>query len=364
VNFTLDESQTAVRELAAEIFTDKASPERQRELEDAGEAFDRKLWSELATAGLLGIGLPEEYGGGGLGFVEVGLLLTEAGRRAAKIPLLPTLTTAAALARFGPAELAKQWLPQVCDGSAVLSAALATFPDPPLTVNASGAIDGVASFVPAGMDADAILVIAERQDGGSSAYLIDPTAAGVSREPQVTTAGAVEARLTLTGVQPSAQLGNDSEAGDAIREWLREHVVAGLCATAAGITAAALDLTTAYAREREQFGKAIASFQAVAQRAADAFIDVKAIRLTALSACWRVASGLPAGEQVAIAKFWAADGGKRVMHAAQHIHGGIGVDKDYPLHRLFLAYTATELSLGGATEHLLLLGDALASVPA
>ncbi len=123
-------------------------------------------------------------------------------------------------------------------------------------------------------------------------------------------------------------------------------MVAGHCATAAGITAAALDLTTAYARVREQFGKPIAAFQAVAQRAADAFIDVKAIRLTALQACWRVASGLPAGEQVAVAKFWAADGGKRVMHAAQHIHGGIGVDKDYPLHRLFLAYTADRAESG------------------
>jgi 3-oxocholest-4-en-26-oyl-CoA dehydrogenase beta subunit len=357
MNFTLDESQTAVRELAAEIFTDKASPGRQRELEDAGEAFDRSLWSDLAAAGLLGIGLPEEFGGGGLSFVEVGLLLTEAGRRAAKIPLLPTLTTAAAVARFGPSELAKQWLPKVADGSAVLSAALARCADPPLTVSASGVIDGVASFVPAGMDADAILVVAERA-GGSGAYLIDPTAAGVGREPQVTSAGAVEARLTLSGVLPSAQLDGD---GAAVSEWLRELVVAGLCATAAGITAAALDLTTAYAREREQFGKPIASFQAVAQRAADAFIDVKAIRLTALQACWRVASGLPAREQVAVAKFWAADGGKRVMHAAQHIHGGIGVDKDYPLHRLFLAYTTTELSLGGATEHLLLLGDELAS---
>ncbi|HEX4019478.1 MAG TPA: acyl-CoA dehydrogenase family protein [Frankiaceae bacterium] len=358
MNFTLDESQAAVRELAAKIFADKANPERQRELEAAGEAFDGRLWSDLATAGLLGIGLPEEYGGGGLGFVEVGLLLTEAGRRAAKLPLLSTLTTAAALAEFGPAELAKQWLPKVADGSAVLSAALATFPDPPLTVNASGTLDGVASFVPSGMDADAILVFAGAPGAGSSAYLIDPAAAGVSRERQVTTAGAVEARVTLSGVQPLAPLDGD---GAQVREWLREHVVAGLCAMAAGITAAALDLTTAYAREREQFGKPIAAFQAVAQRAADAFIDVKAIRLTALQACWRVASGLPAGEQVAVAKFWAADGGKRVMHAAQHIHGGIGVDKDYPLHRLFLSYTATELSLGGATEQLLLLSDELAS---
>ena len=361
MNFTLDESQAAVRELAAQILTDKATPERHRALEDAGESFDRALWSEFATAGLLGIGLPEEHGGGGLGFVEVGLLLTEAGRHAAKLPLLTTLTTAAALAEFGPAELAKQWLPQVCAGEAVLSAALATFPDPPLTISASGGIDGVVSFVPSGLDAAAVLVVAEQPGGGSRAFLIDPRGPGVSSEAQVTGAGSIEARLTLSGVTPVGQL--DGE-GAAVREWLRQHVVAGHCASAAGITAAALDLTTAFAREREQFGKPIAAFQAVAQRAADAFIDVKAIRLTALQACWRVASGLPASEQVAVAKFWAADGGKRVMHAAQHIHGGIGVDKDYPLHRFFLAFTQTELSLGGATEQLLRIGEELAQVPA
>ncbi len=169
MNFTLDESQTAVRELAAQILDDKATPERHRALEDAGESFDRSLWSELATAGLLGIGLPEEYGGGGLGFVEVGLLLTEAGGHAAKVPLLPTLTTAAAVAAFGPADLAKHWLPQVCAGDVELSAALASFPDPPLTASASGAIDGVASFVPAGLDASAVLVFAENAAGGLGA---------------------------------------------------------------------------------------------------------------------------------------------------------------------------------------------------
>ena len=360
MNFTLDESMVAVRDLASQIFTDKSSPERLKQLEVAGETFDRPLWSELATAGLLGIGLPEEYGGGGLGFVEVGLLLTEAGRHTPKIPLLPTLTTAAAIAKFGAPELAKEWLPKVADGSAVLSAALATFPDPGLTLSAAGAIDGVVSFVPAGLDADLVLVLAEGL-GGSGAFLIDPKGVGVTPEAQVTTAGAIEARLSLNGVVPVARLDAD---GEVVREWLRQHVVAGLCATAAGITAAALDLTTKYAVVREQFGRPIATFQAVGQRAADAFIDVKAIRLTALQACWRVGSGLPAAEQVAIAKFWAADGGKRVLHAAQHIHGGIGVDKDYPLHRYFLAYTATELSLGGATEHLLRIGNELASVPA
>jgi acyl-CoA dehydrogenase len=356
LDFKLDDSQIAVRDLARQILDDRSTPDRLRALEAEGVTLDGELWGELATAGLIGIGLPEQYGGGGLGFVEVGLLLTEAGRHTAKLPLLPTIATAQAIAEFGSPELAADVLPGVCEGQTILTAALATFPDSPLTA-ADGAISGAVSFVPAGMAADRILVIVD----GSGAFLIDPSASGVHREPQLAADGSVEARLTLEAVRSLARL--DGDAAD-IREWLRLRTTAGLCALAAGITEVALDMTTAYARERQQFGKPIASFQAVAQRVADGFIDVKAIRLTALSACWRVASGLPSAEQVAVAKFWAADGGRRVLHAAQHIHGGIGVDRDYPLHRYFLAFTQCELTLGGASEQLLRLGDELAAVPA
>lgn len=357
MDFKLDDSQIAVRDLARQILDDRSTPERLRALEADGITLDGELWTELASAGLIGIGLPEQYGGGGLGFVEVGLLLTEAGRRTAKLPLLATITTAQTIAEFGSAELAADVLPGVCEGRSFLTAALSTFPDPPLTASSNEAISGSVSFVPAGMAADRILIIVD----GSGAYLIDPTAAGVHREPQLAADGSVEARVTFEAVRPLARLNGDAAE---IREWLRLRTTAGLCALAAGITEVALDMTTEYARERQQFGKPIASFQAVAQRVADGFIDVKSIRLTALSACWRVASGLPSAEQVAIAKFWAADGGRRVLHAAQHIHGGIGVDRDYPLHRYFLGFTQCELTLGGASEQLLRLGNELAAVPA
>jgi alkylation response protein AidB-like acyl-CoA dehydrogenase len=123
-------------------------------------------------------------------------------------------------------------------------------------------------------------------------------------------------------------------------------------------------MTADYTKTREQFDRPIASFQAVAQRAADAYIDAEAVQLTARQAAWRLSEGLPAAEEVAIAKFWAADGGQRVVHAAQHLHGGMGVDRDYPLHRYFLLAKQLELSLGGATAQLLRLGAILASEPA
>ena len=115
--------------------------------------------------------------------------------------------------------------------------------------------------------------------------------------------------------------------------------------------------------EREQFGAKLGTFQAVGQRVADAYIDTEAIRLTGLQAAWRLSAGLPAAEAVAVAKFWAAEGGQRVVHAAQHLHGGIGVDRDYPLHRYFLWAKQLELTLGGATPQLLRLGSMLAAEP-
>ncbi len=153
------------------------------------------------------------------------------------------------------------------------------------------------------------------------------------------------------------------DGGAAIVEWIVERAQAGLCAIAVGVCEEALRLTAEYTKTREQFDRPIATFQAVGQRAADAYIDTEAIRLTAWQAAWRIAEGLPASAEVAIAKYWAAEGGQRVVHAAQHLHGGMGVDRDYPLHRYFLWAKHLELTLGGATPNLLKLGAMLAADP-
>jgi alkylation response protein AidB-like acyl-CoA dehydrogenase len=128
-----------------------------------------------------------------------------------------------------------------------------------------------------------------------------------------------------------------------------------------GAAERALRMTAKYTSERKQFGKVIATFQAVAQRAADAYIDVEAIRLTTWQAVWRLAEKLPARRELSIAKYWASEGGHRACYAAQHLHGGIGVDKDYPLHRYYLLSKRIELTLGGAQEHLARVGAMLAA---
>ena len=180
--------------------------------------------------------------------------------------------------------------------------------------------------------------------------------------PQMTTSDIPEAHIELDGVRvgPEDVLGQP-EQGEEILAWMRQRATSGLCSFVAGTCQAALKLTAEYAVTRKQFDRAIATFQAVGQRAADAYVDTEAVSITARQAAWRISAGLPAEEQVAIAKFWAADGGQRVVHAAQHIHGGIGVDRSYPLHRYFLAAKQAELTLGGATANLLRLGAMMAA---
>src|SRR5438046_3773229 len=226
-------------------------------------------------------------------------------------------------------------------------------------------VDGVKTCVPAGLVADRVLVPASAGDDGTIVVLIvDPTANGVTRERQDTTSGIPEARLELDGVHVAgSDVLGDPDSGAAIVDWIVERATAAMCSIATGVCEQALRRTAEYTKTREQFDRPIATFQAVGQRAADAYIDTQAIRLTAWQAARRISAGRPAAHEVAIAKFWAAEGGQRVVHAAVHLHGGIGVDKDYPLHRYFLLAKQIELTLGGTTPQLLKIGAMLAAEP-
>jgi alkylation response protein AidB-like acyl-CoA dehydrogenase len=373
MDFSLSEEQEATRDLARQILSDRMTHERLKELEAGGEGFDRVTWAELAKAGLLGIALPEDAGGSGLGFVALCRLHEEIGRTVAPVPVLPTVVLGALpIAQFGTDAQRQQYLPGVVAGDAVLTAALVeTGTDalhPTTTARADGdgwRVDGVKTCVPAGLVADRMLVPAAAGDDGAIVVLIvDPTSSGVTRERQDTTSGIPEARLELDGVHvPAADVLGDAATGAAIVDWIVERATAAMCSIATGVCEQALKMTAEYTKTREQFDRPIATFQAVGQRAADAYIDTEAIRLTALQAAWRLEAGLPAAAEVAVAKFWAADGGQRVVHAAQHLHGGIGVDRDYPLHRYFLWAKELELTLGGATPQLLKLGGILAAEP-
>jgi len=372
VDFTLSEEQEAIADLAGRIFTEKLPPERLREIETdpAGRWFADDVWNELAKSDLLGVCLPESVGGGGLGFVEACLLAEQQGRAVAPIPLVPTLVLGALpIARFGSGEQ-QSLLAGVIDGSVILTAALSEAGDyltpslPATSAIADGAgwrLTGTKVTVPAAHLASRILVPA-KVDGGAGVFVVDPSSGGVELERSAAINDEPLCTIHLEGAFGDP-LG-DVHEGPGILEWISQRAIAALCSTQSGLCDAALRITASYVSEREQFGSKIGTFQAVAQRIADAYIDAEAIRLTALQAAWRLAEELPAADEVHIAKFWAADGGHRVVHATQHLHGGIGVDLDYPVHRYFRWTKVIELSLGTATEHLRRLGERIAAAPA
>jgi alkylation response protein AidB-like acyl-CoA dehydrogenase len=216
--------------------------------------------------------------------------------------------------------------------------------------------------VPAAHLASAILVPARTGERDVGVFIVDPAAKGVGIERQVATNREIQGRLTLDGVRVGADavLGDPAQ-GAAIVGWLVDRALLGLCALELGVVERALRITAQYASERKQFDRAIGSFQAVQMRAADAWIDVESIRLTTWQAAWRVDEGLPATDEIRVAKFWASEAGHRITYAAQHLHGGIGVDVDYPVHRYYLWARQIGLHLGSGAEQLAELGARLAS---
>ncbi len=365
MDFTLDDQETAIAELTAQVLGDASSHEQLRAIERAdGPRFDQKLWATMAETGILGAFVPESHGGAGLGLVALGAALEAAGRTAAAVPLWETIALGVLpIAECADEALASEILPAVATGDMILTAGWHEDGGrllSPTTVaqrnDGSWSVTGTKICVPAGEIADAIVIPAAIEGGSVGLFLVRTASEGVALEPLLTTLGDPQAAVLLAEA-PAELIGE----GSTCLEWAYQRAVASQCAWAAGVCAADLALIAEYTKGRKQFDVPIASFQAVAHRAADAYMDTEAIHITSQSAMWRLQEGLPAAKEVDVAKFWAAWGGQRIVQAGQHLHGGTGVDRDYPLHRFFFMAKEIELQLGGGTSHLVELGRRLAA---
>ena len=415
MDFELGEEEQAIRDLTAQVLDDMSSHERLKALGSEGDHVDRKAWAALTATGVVGASVPEEHGGLGLSFLATAVALEDVGRRASPVPLLTTAVMGAMpIAAFGTHSQCAAWLPAIADGSLLTCAALAedgTSPAEPTTTARTAAdrdgatpdrdgpapdddgptpdrdgpapdgdgsapgrggsghdgrgyvLDGTKVLVAGGLDADIALVPARLDGDGVGVFIVPTDAEGLERLPVEVTTGRPEARFELSGVRVGADalLGGGASDGAEIVRFIERHANVGLCMMMAGAARAAIEMAADYTKQRHQFDRPIATFQAVSQRAGDSYIDAEAIWLTAYQAAWRLSAGLPADREIAIAKYWASEGGFRVVHAAVHVHGGVGVDRDYPLHRHFLAARYIELTLGHAEEQLAELGQQIAA---
>lgn len=324
MDFVFDPTQHAVARLAGEVL--------------ARETDQESAWKALAQAGLLALAVPERLGGDGLGAAEVAVLLAETGRVAAPLPVLETLALGVLpLARHGSADQRERLLDGVVTGERVLTAG----PRGQVTVS-GGRLTGTVVGVRYAAQAYRVLVPV-----GEHVYVVDPALATLT--PTETSSGAPEGTLTLRAVAAERV---DGAAGD-----LRRLALAGACALGGGLVAGALALTAGHVRDREQFGRPLATFQAVAQRIADVYVSARTLHLATWSACWRLGAGLDADADLDVAAYWLAEEAPPVMHACHHLHGGLGVDAGYPLHRFSSATKDLVRFVGGVEHRLARLAD-------
>ncbi len=368
MDFSFSEDQHSLidlcRKLFGELCTADSITHLERESAAGGEdgppVFHTALWKQLAHSELLGLSLSQPAGGAGLGVVESCLLLEQAGWVAAPLPLIATVCMAgAAIDQFGSAAQRQALLSGVIAGTRVLCAATEH-----VAAERGGSgysLSGVADCVAWAPSASHAVVTARDSMGEHSALIVDLSQPGVRIERQTASNGESLGRVCFEGCSlPESALLGAAGGGAQILSFLRERGRLAQCAYTLGMCARALRLTAEYSVERKQFGRSIGSFQAVGQRAADAFIDVETIRVALWRAAWLIDDGQPAADEVLVASYWAKEAGHRVVNAAQHIHAGIGFDRDYPLFRYFLGVKTLEQRLGSATSCLSELGGHIA----
>lgn len=372
MEFGFSEQQRDVQNLAREILSEQVTPEKLSHYDEyQQERFDETLWQQLAKAGLLGIAIDPAHGGMGFGFTELAMFIEETGRTIAPVPAISHLVSSALpVQRFGTDAQKERLLPAAASGEIMLTAALMEScnedpAEPRLTTALAEGdgyrVTGVKTAVPFAHRAQRILLSAATNND-VVVLLLDPKANGVSLKPLKVSTYEPQFELVLDNVTVAAEdiLAAPGQ-GAAVMQWIDEHTAAALCAHQVGVCDQSMRMTASYTAERKQFGVPIATFQAVGHRAANCFIDVESLRLNTYQAVSRLDSGIDATTEVQIAKIWAGDCGHRVSYASQHLHGGMGIDRDYPLWRLCLWARHNEMMLGSSARQLAQLGQRIAA---
>ncbi len=376
MDFTQGEAELEVSRLAAQVLgaagrdAPTATPaDGEPGPQHAPPDLDSATWKELGQAGLLALALPASLGGDGLGVGAVAALLTEVGRHAARVPALATLALGVLpVTRCATEDVQRQLLAGVATAETILTAAIREqsepMPQTPTTTaelsDGAGTVTGVKLGVPYAAAARWILVPAQLAGGGTAVVVVESDAKGVSCQRTHTSSGLPEYTLRLEQAKVTHVLAGDSPVSGigergAVAE-LNRLAVAGSCCVADGALTAALDLTTGYIRTREQFGRPLATFQAVAQQIADVYVTARILHLATLSACWRLEAGLDASNDIDVAGYWLAEHAPIALRTCHHLHGGIGMDVTYPLPRYSALVTDLVSQVGGASYRLDLLG--------
>lgn len=362
MDLTYSDEHRLLVEAARRFLREASPPAVVREVEESDAGFSGKLWTEAAALGWPGITLPEAFGGSGRGLLDLAVLAEELGRSAFTSPLLPSVALAALpLLWAGTDPQQRRWLPALAAGGAVGSMALVEstggdeWSEPSLRATATDQgwrLDGRKIVVPYGAAADIVLVSAAMDGRGSTLFAVPGRAAGITSRRHESVGGNPLDALSFDGVRVGADdlVGVPGEAGAIVGRAL-DHATILEVAYAVGLAEQALHLSVEHARHREQFGRPIGSFQAVAHRCTEIRIDVDAARFLALSAAWHLERYGQAPLEVSTAKAYANGAVRRAFTHAHQVHGAIGFSMEYDLQLYSRRAKAFELTYGATARH-------------
>jgi len=368
MEFALSEEQEMLRKSARDFLSAECPKALVRKVEESESGYSPELWKKMADLGWMGLALPEKFGGAGLSLLDMAILFEEFGRAAVPGPMFSTVVMGALpILQWGTEEQKKAILPRVASGELILTTATA---EPGvneehrfIAVKAVSkgddfVINGIKLFVPYAHISDYMLVAARTEgdagdERGITFFIVNSKAHGIKYSPLGTIAADRQFEVHFDKVHVSSKdiLGKLHQGLPIVKETLKK-AAAIQCAVMVGGAQQEMEITAEHTRNRMQFERPIGTFQAVQHKLADMYVDVNGARWTAYQAVWRLSEGLAADREVAIAKAFANIACQRIAFAAQQLHGGLGVDKDYDLHFYFRRAKAMELTLGSTPYHL------------
>ncbi|MBN1176334.1 MAG: acyl-CoA/acyl-ACP dehydrogenase [Dehalococcoidales bacterium] len=361
MDFALNEQQEMMQALARDFLTTEFPDKVLRAMAADEKGYTPELWKKLAETNLLGLSIPDEYGGVG-DFLDLIVVLEEMGRACFISPFFSSVVLGAStIIEAGSEAQKQQYLPDIAEGKTIITLAVTEesgkysaneIQTKAMKQGSDYVINGRKLFV---TDADAAdyLICAADTGKGISLFIVGKDTPGVKCIPLKTISGDKQSEVTFDNVKVSG----DNVLGEIDKGWLYIKKVLqkaniARCAEMVGLAQQALNISLDYARERIAFGHPIGAFQSIQHRCADMLIDVDGSRFATYQAAWRINEGLPAGNEVAIAKAWVSQACRRVMHSAHQVHGAIGFTEDHILHFYTKKARYGEFSFGGVDYHL------------
>ena len=368
MDLELTEEQNILKASARSFLKKECPPSLLKEMKDDEKGYPQELWDKMVDLGWLGVMIPEEYGGIGGDLLDLSILLEAMGEVCCPGPFFSTVVLGGlGILSAGSEEQKHMLLPKLAGGDLALALAVtepgAWYEVPGIRARATSdgddyVIEGAKLFVENAHRADFILCAAQTDEGekpneGISLFLVDGKSPGVKCTLLKTLAYDKQCEVVFDKVRVPGNnmLGQRGHALNLL-EGLQEKAAVAKCAEMVGVLQAAFDMTVAYAKEREQFGRPIGSFQAVQHHCTNMVVDVEGARFLTFQAAWRISQGLPAGMEASMAKAWTSEASRRVTFLGHQIHGAVSFCEEHDMHIYYRKAKAGEVAFGDGAFHL------------